>query len=368
MVSASTIQFNDISIAMIIEALATISLSSYFVILTFSFFKFRLVRKQEELEDLVRGLNLGQSDIFKKNIEKEFSPKDYVLPLAFVTILSFIGLFLIFLGWLLYYKEADPVHKSILWSGSDFWINTLAEVKEMKSVAIVAWALFGAYLSGAQYIYRRFATIDLTPGNFFSIGIRMIVAPIVSLIIAFIIGPNGAPNTILAIAFLTGLFPERGFKLMMDKMASIFPKENSKMVDNIPLEAIQGISYFHRLRLNEIGIDNVQNLAQYNFLLIIIKTPFPVRTLLDWVAQAKLMIEFQEDTVAFKKVGIRSAIDYLDALHNEPSRIGKISSITGINELALEIVLINFEKDKSIWLLNHFRENLESVSIESSLD
>lgn len=356
------------SLAQILEAIAVVVLSSYFIIITFSFFKFRLSRKKEQLSSLISNLKLdaGNFDL-QKNFDREFSRNDYLLPVIFVSLLSFFGIFLLLLGWLLYDQPGDAaLVKSMLWSGSEFW-NDEVYGREKKSLTVVAWALFGGYLSGGQYIYRRFSTIDLTPGNFFSIGIRMVLAPIISLMLSYLITSDDPSsvysNGILVIAFLTGLFPERGLRLLLDKSSSFFPSKNDKEVKNMPLESIEGISYMHRLRLNEVGIDNVQNLAQFNFLLLIIKTPFPARILLDWVSQAKLLMEFREYAPELHRVGIRSALDYMDAMDENEDRLTEIARITGLEPLMLEINYKNLKGDKSVWLLDHFRQNLEQISL-----
>lgn len=351
-----------------LEIIATLVLSSYFIIITFSFFKFRLSRKKEELGALISSLKLRGGDFdLEHNFNREFSKNDYLLPVAFVSILSFFGIYLLLLGWSLYDLPEDGVVKSMLWSGSDFW-NDPVYGREKKSLTVVAWALLGGYLSGGQYIYRRFSTIDLTPGNFFSIGIRMVLAPVVSLMLSYLI-TSGDPqsfssNTILVIAFLTGLFPERGFRLLLDKASTLFPGKEKREADNMPLEAIEGVSYMHRLRLNELGIDNVQNLAQFNFLLLVIKTPFPARTLLDWVSQAKLMTEFHDSTTQLYKAGIRSALDFIEAAEDSEDRLDLIAAETGLGKLMLEVNLKNLQTDKSVWLLSHFKNNLEQVSLK----
>ena len=354
------------TLAQKLELVTTILLSSYFLIIIFSFFKFRLVRKQEELNSILKRLNLtsGNNQI-SKQLDKEFSKNDYILPVLFVTILSFMSLFLLLMGWILYdYNETEPI-KSMLWSGSDFW-NDPVFGREKKSLSIVAWAIVGGFMNGVQYIYRRYTTVDLTPSNFFSVGIRMVVASMVSLMISYVLGMDatmeGGSNKILVIAFITGMFPERGLRFLLDQAKRFFPKEKEVEASNLPLESVEGISYFHRLRLNEVGIDNVQNLANFNFLLLIIKTPFPVRILLDWVSQAKLLIEFHDETPKLHKVGIRSALDLMEAIDHHEDRLKQISEIAGIESLTLEINYQNLSKDKSIWLLDQFKTNLEEIS------
>jgi len=356
------------NISFILETITTLALSSYFAILTFSFFKFRLERKKEELNMLTDRLNLEDfSANLKQRFEKEFTKRDYFLPVTFVTIVSFIGLFLMLLSGMIYEYEPGETVKSILWSGSDFWEHQ-DHPTERRSLAIVAWSLLGGFLNGAQYIYRRFATVDLTPGNFYSVGIRMVMACVISLMLSyFITSANGMPeHMILAVAFITGMFPEKGFKLLTSKVSAIFPTKDEGEAENMPLKAIEGVSYFHELRLKEVGIDNVQNLANFDFLLLTIKTPFPLRLLVDWVSQAKLIVEFRNETSSLQKAGIRSALDYLDAFEDANISAERMSKVTGIEEMMLEVNLKNLSNDRSLALLSQFKESLFHIKVEGN--
>lgn len=348
------------SLSFALQLLATLALSSYFSILTFTFFKFRLERKKEELNILTTGLNLEDITMgVSQRFDKEFARKDYLLPVIFVTVLTFLGLFLLILSPILYDTPAGEPIKSALWSGSSFWEASKFET-EKRSIAIVAWALLGGFINGAQYIYRRFATIDLTPGNFYSVGIRMTLATVLSILLSYFISvENGLPEyMILVVAFLTGMFPERGYKVLTSKVSAIFPSKDQHEAVNMPLQAIEGISYFHQLRLKEVGIDNVQNLANFDFLLLPIKTPFPLRILVDWVSQAKLIVEFREQSVDLQKAGIRSALDYLETFNGHEERFQQVAEATGIAAIKLEINYKNLQNDRSLALLGQLKEGL----------
>ncbi len=348
-----------------LEIAATIILSSYFPILTYSFFKFRLVRKKEELMLLIERLNLVGSiskETLQERMTKEFAPGDYILPLTFITLLTFIGMFLLFLGWSIY-PDAKS-YSSVLFSGAEFWQNAPDLNTERRTVAVIAFAIMGGYVSASQYVYRRFSTVDLTPGSFFSVSLRIVFATLISLMLMFTFSDIKIldSNLILVLAFLTGIFPDTGVRLLMEKM-SIFSSKMDDQHINYPLGKIEGISEMHKIRLNEIGIDNVQNLAQFDFLMLIIKTPFPVRTLLDWVSQAKLLLEFQDQTEELQKVGVRNVLDFVDALDGHAERCEEISAICGINTLSLKVNLDNIKNDQSVALLNHFRNHLENLSL-----
>lgn len=317
---------------------------------------------------LIEKVNLvGTSidgDLLKDRMKKEYTPLDYVLPVSFVTLLTLFGMMMLLLGWVIY-GHIDDSYSSVFFSGSEFWLGKALET-ERRTVAIMAFSIMGSYISASQYIYRRFSTIDLTPGNFFSVGLRMILAALVSLMLSYVFDHTLVVETdlILVVAFLTGIFPDTGFKILLKK-TKIFSSARESEAVNYSLDLIEGVSEMHKIRLYEIGIDNVQNLAQFNFFMLIIKTPFPVRTLLDWMSQAKLIIEFQEDFHALQKVGVRSVTDYLDAVDgNRPELFEEISRICGIEKLALEVNYKNISNDQSVTLLMHFRKNLESLHLD----
>ncbi|MDW3190903.1 MAG: hypothetical protein R8G66_00975 [Cytophagales bacterium] len=347
--------------ATLLEWIGTIALASYFPVITFSFFKFRLARKQEELlilgERLQEASEQGGFD-FKKNLNKEFAPGDYVLPLVFVTVITFLGMFLLLMGWTLYDPDSEGHVRSILWSGSAFWEMEPEIAEEKRGLAVVAFALLGSFLTAAQYIYRRYATVDLTPSNFFSVGIRMILSMVIALMISYLLSAellSVSGETILILAFLTGVFPERGFKLLLSKVKQ-FQLRGDETAKNYSLDMIEGMNEMHKIRLNEVGVDNVQNLAQFDFLILVIKTPFPIRLLQDWVAQAKLIMEFQDDYKSLQKAGIRTILDFWDACEGKNARIKEIAAVTGVNELSIEVNFQNTIKDRSVALIKHFRD------------
>ena len=98
--------------------------------------------------------------------------------------------------------------------------------------------------------------------------------------------------------------------------------------------------------------------------MLIIKTPFPARILVDWISQAKLLLEFSYHTVKLHKTGIRSGLDFVEAIEDNEDRLSQIAQITGLEPLMLEINLKNLQQDKSLWLLGHFKNNLEQVTLK----
>ena len=272
------------------------------------------------------------------------------------------------MSWLVYDKEVFGISNSPLLIGHKFW-STVSDAKlseHRKSTAIIGFALLGSFLKGVEYVYKRYVTVDLTPSNFFSVGIRMFISAFVALVFSLLIDLDDS-NLILGIAFLIGLFPERGFRALLNKIDILKHPEDNFMVSH-PLEVIDGIHDLHKIRLHEVGIDNVQNLANYNFLILMVKTPFPVRTILDWVGQAQLVCKFHENYEELRKLGIRTTLDFMDPIKFKQDRISELSTITGIHELQLKINFESFKKDELVLLLLYFKKHLETSFINISED
>ncbi len=139
----------------------------------------------------------------------------------------------------------------------------------------------------ARDIIRRLISGDLTPSVYYSAGLRMVYAALLSLMLSFLllaalpISPSD--KLIYVVAFLTGM---------------------------LPLDMIEGINGFHAARLSEVGVDNAQNLAEANLLDLLLRTPFNPGQLIDWIAQAKLYAYFKADIEKLRRVGIRTIFDF----------------------------------------------------------
>jgi len=241
-----------------------------------------------------------------------------------------------------------------------------APMQHRKSTAIVGYALLGSYLKGVEYIYKRYVTIDLTPANFFSVAIRMVLAAFVALVFGHFIDFSDR-NLPLAMAFVIGFFPERWLKFLVVLVNKKIKIKGEVILPSHTLEAIDGLNDTHRIRLQEVGIDNVQNLKGYNFLELMVKTPFPVRTLLDWKMQAQLICKFHDDYLKLRKIGVRTSFDFIQAIETTSleNTTKDLSSLTTIEEPLLYINYENLKKDPSVIMLSEFKTHIYAKSHSS---
>jgi len=241
-----------------------------------------------------------------------------------------------------------------------------APMQHRKSTAIVGYALLGSYLKGVEYIYKRYVTVDLTPANFFSVSIRMVLAAFVALVFGHFIDFTDR-NLPLVMAFVVGFFPERWLKYLVVLVNKKIKIKGEVILPSHTLEAIDGLNDTHRIRLQEVGIDNVQNLKGYNFLELMVKTPFPVRTLLDWKMQAQLICKFHDDYLKLRKIGVRTSFDFIQAIETTSleNAAKDLSNLTTIEELLLCINYENLKKDPSVIMLSEFKTHIYTKSSPS---
>ena len=63
------------------------------------------------------------------------------------------------------------------------------------------------------------------------------------------------------------------------------------------------------LRLEELGIDNCYDLANADFVPLLLKTSYGARELIDWILQAKLCVRFGDAIEELRAIGIRTITD-----------------------------------------------------------
>ena len=106
-----------------------------------------------------------------------------------------------------------------------FWLAGV-DFPQKGSRIVFAMAFLGAYLSGLQHIYRRYSANDLSPTLYYGLAMRIMLAAIVAVIIynayTALAGSSASDGGITAniwpaLAFMIGIFPQRGLRWLSDK-------------------------------------------------------------------------------------------------------------------------------------------------------
>ncbi len=318
----------------------------------FSFVCFRRGQKEAEYKRITRALGYrieehdeeepagenGCPPAYVPSISKEYRAWDYVAPVAFATILTFIGAAVLiqgpsFVGREEFHLLLDAPH--LLHSDLDTEPNG-----KLVGLLVIGLAFIGAYIWSAQALYRRVTTLDLPPNAYYGIGIRILFSVFVALMVYYLFPEEGGkltdPALMAVTVFLAGMFPERALRYLQERV-QIVPRKRSERAHPLPLAMIQGVQLFERVRLAEIGIDNAQNLAKSNFVEVLLRTPFNPREIIDWIGQARLYLFFTEEIRELRKAGVRTIFDFRK-IATDDALLQNLADITQISTAKLCLV------------------------------
>ena len=281
-----------------------------------TYHRFRHHRQQAEID---RVIGLLRFDDAQRRIYEQGEPGWYfAVAVLYTTLLTACGLTLLFLT-----PELEGTNALIGFAepGGEATDPAPAFLPFLRhgSVLIFAVGFLGAYVWGIQYVTRRYVATDLTPSVYHVLSARILVASITALILFNAVGaltggdnePGGITSMIwLGLAFLIGTFPQRGVKWLTERVPML-GEEQHPAVREAPLEMIEGLTTYDRMRLQEEDVDTCYDLANKDFVPLILHTPYSARELIDWILQAKLCAYFGDAVVGLREHGIRTVLDLL---------------------------------------------------------
>jgi hypothetical protein len=300
-----------------------------------TYYFFRRHRRTIEVERIFAILEIDPA--LMKAYADEKAGRYFLWAVAYASVVSFIGLALLFLGPQLGFPEFPKVP-----------LGTV-QFPQPGSRLVFGMAFLGAYVWGLRYVLLRYDLNDLVPSVYYSLSTRMIFAALTALVIynvyeALAGGDNSGggitsttstiwPATIWpALAFLLGMFPQRGVRWLTDRLPMLAP-ETAPSVRNAPLEMIEGIESDDIMRLEEVGIDTCYDLATADFVPLLLNTPYDARELVDWILQAKLCVYFGEAMKELRRYSIRTVIDLAQLTQED---IDALAPETALTEFALQ--------------------------------
>jgi hypothetical protein len=312
-------------------------------LIALTYYCFRRHRREAEIKRIFSILKMNQNSDYGTAYEPEKLADD-LLSIAYTFAVSYVGLTVLFLGGDMGFSEAVSHTVEI----------GTAEFPHEGSRLVFGMAFLGAYVWGLQNVFRRYSLNDLIPSVYYGLSTRMIFASSIALVVfnAYTAlsgngdsGEGGITSNIWpALAFLIGMFPQNGLRWLTDRLPML-SQETHPSVRKMPLEMIEGIEAHDVLRLEELGIDTCHDLANIDFVPLVLKTPYSARQLIDWILQAKLCIYFGDAVKDLRQHGIRTLLD-LEPLRED--QIAGLASGTTLTQIGLEQAQEQVKKNNEI--------------------
>jgi hypothetical protein len=220
-------------------------------------------------------------------------------------------------------------------------IERLADGERNAGFTAVTWAFWGAYFYALQILTTRLNTRDVTPGVFYSLLVRLVLAVTLALLLNYSIPKLPAADTSVPflppILFFCGVFPQRILDWFWSLIASQLAIK-SHTTDDLPLRLITGIGDEHEDRLREIGIDSAHTLAMADPIRAYVRMPYRLNQVIDWAAQAMLYCAFGRDGVGLLRAKtIRNIFDIEHLVENQDGRgFVELANILNVEKTVLE--------------------------------
>lgn len=346
---------------------AAIMLSLFLPLLAYSYFFYRQERKRIEVERVFEKLGLPKDSAYEQMFKVARSGPYFLLAAGMAWAVAVVGLMILFVG-------------------ESIGINTISytEIRNERfpiegSRLVFGMAFLGAYFWGLQYVLRRYVANDLIPGVFYGLGLRMPLAATLALLIFNAFASFTGGGTVdgaaadaagsasagvdariwPALAFLLGAFPQRAQQWLMARIPG-FSAEADPSVRPLPVDMIEGIRTYDRMRLEELGIESCHDLATADFIPLILRTSYGARELADWILQAKLCVYCGQSVRDLREHGVRTILDLVDL---EVDDIADLAKKTSASDMGLKRAQEFAKTDPEIQRLRSVAQKLSQYTV-----
>ena len=343
----------------IFKGLLVVFLSGFMPVTAVSFLVVRRSKKAAEFARVVDllGIAVDHAEFARNRVAEQYASSDFRLPVLFAWLVSALGLFSLLFGADLVSKHSGKVN--FLLTGIAHLSDNEMQTLRVDSMVVMTLAFLGAFIWSAQNVLYRLNAGDLAPSVYFSAGLRMVLAPVLSLMIWHLVAAvetlNALHTGFPAVAFLVGWFPDRALLFLKERTAAVFRDKHS--ANSLPLGMIEGVGTFDRARLFDLGISDAQNLASANFIELVVRTAFNPGQIIDWIGQAQLYIYFGDDVLLLRKHQVRTVFDMIP-VGRDAEALERLATATSINATGIRLFCARQAEEPGVRQLLAFQRRL----------
>lgn len=268
-------------------------LASLPMIIAYFFLFVTLPRKvQAVTEDVMKLAGPGNADISGVNVHsklyvqqdieglarKYFAASTLAIPSTLVTVLYFAGFLLCDS-----YLKLRFVEKSNAWLFPKEFVETTVPL---------LYAFIGVFVFNLGTMIRRLYLADISEQVFWGAVNRLLL----SMGLALVVMKSGLQNWGAEFYFSIGFLANIVLDWLLEKALKLLNIAQPRQ-DELPLQMVRGINIWKAYRLEEEGIDNVQNLATADVVDLAVRTHYSARTLIDWIDQSNVLTRLTSDQV-----------------------------------------------------------------------
>ena len=217
-----------------------------------------------------------QSDI-ESLASKYFAGSTLAIPSLLLTVFYFFGFLLCDSYLRLHYVE-----------NAHAWFFPTQFVD---SCGRLIYAFVGVFIFNLGTMVRRLYLADINEQVFWGAVNRLLLSMGLALVIMRSFDWGNA-TFYFSIGFLANIVLDWLLENALKLLNVTKPKQ-----DDLPLQMVKGINIWKEYRLEEEGIENVQNLATADVVDLAVRTHYSARTLIDWIDQSIVLTRLSSDQV-----------------------------------------------------------------------
>jgi hypothetical protein len=276
---------------------------------------------------------LSEQERFKRDFDRLYGRRHYVLPLFLLALLSGLGM------WV----TARSVGA---------WLGLITTIKPFSHVVISAF--LGAYAWVLYDQFGRFRTGDLTVHDLYNGVYRFLIAIPLGLSLATLSNVQAAAG----VAFLLSAFPTATlFKISRRLASKTLGLGEAEEAGQLELEKLQCVSRTNAERYLEEGVSSIAELAWANPIDLAIRTNREFNFVVDSISQALLWVYLEDKVKKLYPLSLRGAqevrtfLDDLDDSTNPAKQqlalqsLKKAASLMELDEEAFKYTLLVVKED-----------------------